>query len=509
MENPEELLQLLDEFTKLKPKDIPKELEEYLSYVAKTGDPVYQWSLVKCLFREKLLNVITDFFETCPTIELPPCPNVDPFNYELMKNSLVERIESFPSAPFTIQRLCELLTSPRKEYSRVDKFMRAIEKNILVVSTREPGYNRTSDSITSQEILVNGVMDVRPLELGEAIETVTPDGVNLMHGHDHDQNSISVECSTNHEIDMETTEESRSTETNFLTMDDSDDCLCESKATSEAEVAISTLEALNANEQIHISPDSASDSSPPHTETDICSSEDILMTNEKSSENEEEEPLEEKNAIADSSSEVEDLVSERIAFYENLSENDQNQNSKQETKKVEPDSQEKPEEEEVEEEVEEPTQTETNPEQKVVEVEEKVESESEIINNSIEETENITSTEKETQSEETSSNEEEIQETPLENVVFESTNLETSLLEAPVVTPTESQLQELPPPILEEVNEQEESEPMSIDKDSNEDSFKINEESQSELLERETTQNESEELSPNETMEVADQTNQS
>ena len=32
------------------------------------------------------------------------------------------------SAPFTIQRLCELMTEPGKHYRRTDKFLRGIEK---------------------------------------------------------------------------------------------------------------------------------------------------------------------------------------------------------------------------------------------------------------------------------------------------------------------------------------------------------------------------------------------
>lgn len=158
MDNPEEVLHSLDEFAKLKPKSIPRELEDYLTYVARTGDPVYQWPVVKCLFREKLLNVITEFYETTPTLDLTPSPNVDPFNYESMKNVLVERLEAFSNAPFTVQRLCELLTTPRKEYNRPDKFMRAIEKNILVVSTREPGSACRPDSALSEPI-PNGVSE--------------------------------------------------------------------------------------------------------------------------------------------------------------------------------------------------------------------------------------------------------------------------------------------------------------------------------------------------------------
>ena len=157
MENPEEVLQALDEFQKMRPSEIPRELEDYLCWVARTGDPVYQWSLVKALFREKLVRVMSDFYENCPTLDLAPCPNVEQFNYDNMKQILIERLDSFSNAPFTVQRICELLTTPRKEYNRIDKFMRAIEKNILVVSTREPGpCGRRSEN---GDGLVNGTME--------------------------------------------------------------------------------------------------------------------------------------------------------------------------------------------------------------------------------------------------------------------------------------------------------------------------------------------------------------
>lgn len=157
MENPEEVLQALDEFQKMRPTEIPRELEEYLCWVAKTGDPVYQWSLVKVLFREKLTRVMTDFYESCPSLDLAPCPNVETFNYDTMKSSLLERLDSFINAPFTVQRICELLTTSRKEYNRVDKFMRAIEKNILVISAREPG--STIRRNENGDGMVNGSME--------------------------------------------------------------------------------------------------------------------------------------------------------------------------------------------------------------------------------------------------------------------------------------------------------------------------------------------------------------
>uniref|UniRef100_A0A3B4A5L8 Protein phosphatase 4, regulatory subunit 2b n=1 Tax=Periophthalmus magnuspinnatus TaxID=409849 RepID=A0A3B4A5L8_9GOBI len=39
-----------------------------------------------------------------------------------------------PPIPFTIQRLCELLTDPKRNYSGTGKFLRGLEKNVMVVS---------------------------------------------------------------------------------------------------------------------------------------------------------------------------------------------------------------------------------------------------------------------------------------------------------------------------------------------------------------------------------------
>lgn len=172
-------MQILERFNISKNPEITAQLEEYITFVARTGDSVYAWSLVKNLFREKLLTVITDFHNETPlkgekqtltttniqlTIsnhylfpDLPQYPNVDPFNYDTLKKILIERLESFSAAPFTIQRISELLSDPRKQYSRIDKFMRAVEKNILVVSTVPPGRTRSeSENGDSLDSAMNG-----------------------------------------------------------------------------------------------------------------------------------------------------------------------------------------------------------------------------------------------------------------------------------------------------------------------------------------------------------------
>ncbi|XP_025195955.1 serine/threonine-protein phosphatase 4 regulatory subunit 2 [Melanaphis sacchari] len=151
IENAELVMQMLEMYQMYK-QQVPVELEEYLRYVAKTGNTLFQWTLVKPFIREKIMNVIAEFAEQSALSDIPPYPNVDPFNYEAMKTMLLERFDTFNGPPFTIQRLCELLSCPRKEYNRVDKFMRAVEKNILVVSTCELRPKR-------EEPIVNGVPD--------------------------------------------------------------------------------------------------------------------------------------------------------------------------------------------------------------------------------------------------------------------------------------------------------------------------------------------------------------
>lgn len=68
LENSDEILEILDRFTKQKPNEIPPELNEYIHYVAKTGDTVYHWPSIQYLFREKLLSVIKDFHDTTSSV---------------------------------------------------------------------------------------------------------------------------------------------------------------------------------------------------------------------------------------------------------------------------------------------------------------------------------------------------------------------------------------------------------------------------------------------------------
>merc|ERR1719288_675932 len=89
--------------------------------------------------RAKLESIIADFNLAMPEDQIPKMPNVDSFKFSEMKQRIFEQLDSYSGIPFTMQRLCELLTQPRRHYKRTDKFMRGLEKVMLVVSTVEPG----------------------------------------------------------------------------------------------------------------------------------------------------------------------------------------------------------------------------------------------------------------------------------------------------------------------------------------------------------------------------------
>jgi len=168
----EEVLLELTRYEKSPTQEIPTILERYLIYVAKTGNANFPWSKVKPVFRMKLENVISGL---TPTDEIPPVPNVDVFNFSAIKNKVFEQLDAFSGIPFTVQRLAELLTAPRRHYKRTDKFMRALEKNMLIVSTVEATANNNGDSSSTSNFFMNG-------------DYITNGNMSHHHRHHHESN---------------------------------------------------------------------------------------------------------------------------------------------------------------------------------------------------------------------------------------------------------------------------------------------------------------------------------
>lgn len=105
LENADEILQILDRFTKQKSKDIPPELEDYINYVAKTGDTVYRWPTIQYLLREKLRNVIKDFHDTTASIDGSYSPISQHIQFIVFHSPVANRHSKFTTLKYSLKIL--------------------------------------------------------------------------------------------------------------------------------------------------------------------------------------------------------------------------------------------------------------------------------------------------------------------------------------------------------------------------------------------------------------------
>ncbi|XP_024099835.2 serine/threonine-protein phosphatase 4 regulatory subunit 2 isoform X1 [Pongo pygmaeus] len=143
------------DFEKRGKKEVCPVLDQFLCHVAKTGETMIQWSQFKGYFIFKLEKVMDDFRTSAPEPRGPPNPNVEYIPFDEMKERILKIVTGFNGIPFTIQRLCELLTDPRRNYTGTDKFLRGVEKNVMVVSCVYPSSEKNNSSSLNR---MNGVM---------------------------------------------------------------------------------------------------------------------------------------------------------------------------------------------------------------------------------------------------------------------------------------------------------------------------------------------------------------
>ena len=136
MDNLETVLQCLNEFEKAKEKCVGPELNGLLIHMAKTGRTEFPWHLLKPLITYKLEKVLDEYFENNPSANACSSePSSKSRDLYPDAHKLIGKLDNFTGTPFTIQRLCELIIEPKKYYKTTAKFLRAVEKNIMVVST--------------------------------------------------------------------------------------------------------------------------------------------------------------------------------------------------------------------------------------------------------------------------------------------------------------------------------------------------------------------------------------
>ncbi|KAM6979557.1 serine/threonine-protein phosphatase 4 regulatory subunit 2-B [Aplochiton taeniatus] len=149
------LQEALKDFDKKGKNEAAPILDQFLCHVAKTGETLVQWSQFKSYFLYKLEKVMDDFRTSAPEQRGPANPNVESIPFEDMKERILKIVNGYNGIPFTIQRLCELLTEPKRNYTGTEKFLRGVEKNVMVVSCVHPTSDKNGCSGVSR---MNGVM---------------------------------------------------------------------------------------------------------------------------------------------------------------------------------------------------------------------------------------------------------------------------------------------------------------------------------------------------------------
>ncbi|XP_062852791.1 serine/threonine-protein phosphatase 4 regulatory subunit 2-B [Trichomycterus rosablanca] len=148
------LLEALKDFEKGK-KEVTPVLDQFLCHIAKTGETLLSWSQFKSYFLFKLEKVMEDFQASAPEQRGPSNPNVESVPFEEMKERILKIVNGYNGIPFTIQRLCELLTDPKRNYTGTEKFLRGVEKNVMVVSCVYPSSEKNGCSGVNR---MNGVL---------------------------------------------------------------------------------------------------------------------------------------------------------------------------------------------------------------------------------------------------------------------------------------------------------------------------------------------------------------
>ncbi|KAJ7083838.1 PPP4R2-domain-containing protein [Mycena crocata] len=141
------------------------EHDSVLQHIASSDTLNSEWPELRDIIKHKI-NQNTDLFLSGPGrplapahfqpvpsatggLKLPPFPPRKssvpaPINYMTadeaaeMKDAVFALLDQFDSnPPFTIQRVCELCLNPKQNYNSVGKYLRAVEKSLLVTSSHD------------------------------------------------------------------------------------------------------------------------------------------------------------------------------------------------------------------------------------------------------------------------------------------------------------------------------------------------------------------------------------
>ena len=102
-------------------------LDEVLGEISLTGASQFDWESLKPVIGAKIEAVCAEYYGKKNDLNEP---------YDELLKRMLSLLHEFPNAPFTVQRLCELLLDPHRIYvTSTRKVSSALEKLLTVSST--------------------------------------------------------------------------------------------------------------------------------------------------------------------------------------------------------------------------------------------------------------------------------------------------------------------------------------------------------------------------------------
>mmetsp|Transcript_57098 Transcript_57098/g.113420 ORF Transcript_57098/g.113420 Transcript_57098/m.113420 type:complete len:162 (-) Transcript_57098:249-734(-) len=122
-----DLVKTMDDFAEA--KQWTPELDEVLGELGASGQSRFEWSALKPVIAAKIERVCSEYYTTTKDLNEP---------YEELLKRLLSLLQEFPNAPFTVQRLCELLLDPHRIYATSTRKMSSALEKLLTVSSTVP-----------------------------------------------------------------------------------------------------------------------------------------------------------------------------------------------------------------------------------------------------------------------------------------------------------------------------------------------------------------------------------
>jgi len=138
----EEVKESLEGFASQKEKVVTAPLLNIIESIAKIGITCFPWTSLKVLlgyllneaFQRYYHKAMEDRKNESDQLKLDKYKQED-HDFETRREQLLVALNNYDDAPFTLQRICELVLFPEKTYNNYRKYLSALEKMVNITST--------------------------------------------------------------------------------------------------------------------------------------------------------------------------------------------------------------------------------------------------------------------------------------------------------------------------------------------------------------------------------------